>query len=644
MNLTVQLQQYFGYPKFRTGQQETIEYILAGHSALAIFPTGSGKSLCYQLSALNLPHLTLVVSPLLSLMHDQLSFLHEKGIPAASLDSSLSREAYAQVMEDVRSGRLKILMISVERFKNERFRQFIEHVAISLLVVDEAHCISEWGHNFRPDYLKLPHYMKALNIPQALLLTATAPVKVKKDVQEKFNIQDKHVVQTGFYRSNLDIAVEAVESESKQQRLIEIVHSNACPTIVYVTLQQSAEHVAQALINAGVKAAAYHAGLASDYRQLVQSRFMNDELSVVVATIAFGMGIDKSNISQVIHYDLPKSIENYSQEIGRAGRNGGASRCVVLGDLSGVSTLENFIYGDTPEPQSIKLALEHIVANTCNGQWEYQGMALSTLSNIRQLPLKTLLVALELHGVVEPMYSYFAEYRYKFLEDKSEILQRFNQERQHFLTMLFEQSVCKKVWCEPPLGANTQVQFSERERAIAALEYLDNQGLIELSAKGSTEVYRVNTDLLSQHGLVTELADYFAHKEQAEINRINEMISFLGNDSCLTAALCGYFDDDNAPAHCGHCSACRNGRVLLTQTNMNVDIADLELAEIYQEFKQAVEQASELNASHTLFAKFLTGLTAPLFTKIKAKKMRGFAQLELHRFQQVLAKVNAAIA
>jgi len=643
MNLTGQLQQYFGYPQFRAGQQETVEHVLSGHSALAIFPTGSGKSLCYQLSALNLPHLTLVVSPLLSLMHDQLSFLHEKGIPAASLDSSLSREAYAQVMENVRNGQLKILMISVERFKNERFRQFIEHVAISLLVVDEAHCISEWGHNFRPDYLKLPHYMKALNIPQALLLTATAPQKVKKDVQEKFSIHDQHVVQTGFYRSNLDISVEAVESSKKQQRLIDIVHRNACPTIVYVTLQQTAEYVAQVLLSAGVKAAAYHAGLASDDRQFVQSRFMNDELSVVVATIAFGMGIDKSNISQVIHYDLPKSIENYSQEIGRAGRNGDAANCVVLGDLSGVSTLENFIYGDTPEPQSIKLAIEHILADTRNGQWEFQGMALSTLSNIRQLPLKTLLVALELRGVVEPMYSYFADYRYKFIEDKAEILQRFNQERQDFISTLFEQSTCRKVWCEPPFGPNVKVQFVERERAIAALEYLDNQGLIELSAKGSTEVYRVNTELLSQHALVNKLADYFAHKEQAEINRINEMIAFLGNDTCLTAALCRYFDDDDAPKNCGHCSACRNDGVLLTQVPMSVDVAEAELREIYKEFKQVVEQTSELTSSHTLFAKFLVGLTAPVFTKIKAKKMRGFAQLELLPYQQVLAKVTTTL-
>ncbi|HBY41046.1 MAG TPA: recombinase RecQ, partial [Alteromonas sp.] len=181
-NLTDQLYQQFGFSQFREGQQQAIEQLLGGHSTLAVFPTGSGKSLCYQFTATLLPHLTLVISPLIALMHDQLDFLRSKGIPAASLDSTLSSEETRQVMQQARNGELKILMISVERFKNERFRRFIEGVPISMLVVDEAHCISEWGHNFRPDYLKLPQYQQQLNIPLVLLLTATAMRRVQKDM------------------------------------------------------------------------------------------------------------------------------------------------------------------------------------------------------------------------------------------------------------------------------------------------------------------------------------------------------------------------------------------------------------------------------------------------------------------------------
>ena len=315
IDLNLSLKQWFGFDSFRQGQEQTIKQLLNGQSSLAIFPTGSGKSLCYQLSAIHLPHLTLVVSPLLALMKDQLEFLAKKGIKAASIDSTLTSEQHKQVMSDVRSGYTKVLMVSVERFKNERFRQFIQSVNVSMLVVDEAHCISEWGHNFRPDYLKLPDYRKQLNIPLTLLLTATATKKVKKDMAARFNIAPEHVIQTGFYRNNLDLSVIPVTTENKNNMLLDVVNSQSGSGIVYVTLQHSAEQIAQFLKSQNINACAYHAGFDSDLRNRIQNDFMNDKIQIVVATIAFGMGIDKSNIRFVIHHDLPKSIENYSQEI-----------------------------------------------------------------------------------------------------------------------------------------------------------------------------------------------------------------------------------------------------------------------------------------------------------------------------------------
>lgn len=314
--LICSLKEVFGFKTFRQGQQQTIEHLLQGHSSLAIFPTGSGKSLCYQLTALQLPHLTLVVSPLLALMKDQLAFLANKGIAAASIDSSLTAEQNQEVMADAKNGQLKILMVSVERFKNERFRQFISSVNVSMLVVDEAHCISEWGHNFRADYLKLPAYQQELAIPLVLLLTATATKKVKNDMAKKFAIPSSNIVQTGFYRKNLDLSVMSVSTIDKNQQLLRsIQQQNGCG-IVYVTLQYSAEQVADYLCKNGLNAKAYHAGFDSETRQKIQDEFMTGSVVIIVATIAFGMGIDKSDIRFVIHYDLPKSIENYSQEIG----------------------------------------------------------------------------------------------------------------------------------------------------------------------------------------------------------------------------------------------------------------------------------------------------------------------------------------
>ncbi|MBU3824915.1 MAG: ATP-dependent DNA helicase, partial [Candidatus Oceanisphaera merdipullorum] len=358
MNLHQTLQQYFGFSTLRSGQEKVINTIMAGQSAAAIFPTGSGKSLCYQLPAVLLPHLTLVISPLLALMQDQLAFLARMNIPAASIDSTQSFDESRAVMQGVREGKIKVLMISVERLKNERFRQFIGQVPISLLVVDEAHCISEWGHNFRPDYLKLPAYCQSLNIPQVLLLTATATPAVINDMQQKFGLAKENVVITGFYRPNLYLEVLPVaESEKIATLIAQVSQSPTAPTIVYVTLQHTAEWVAQQLTSAGINAHAYHAGMEQDKRQALQQAFMAGHIPCIVATIAFGMGVDKADIRRVFHFDLPKSIENYSQEIGRAGRDGQASRCTLLGNQAGLNVLENFVYGDTPEPEAISALL-----------------------------------------------------------------------------------------------------------------------------------------------------------------------------------------------------------------------------------------------------------------------------------------------
>ena len=420
------LEQVFGYPQFRAGQEAAISAVLAGRSAAAIFPTGSGKSLCYQLPALLLPHLTLVVSPLLALMQDQLAFLQRHGIAAASIDSAQSRDEASAVMARAKAGELKILMISVERLKNERFRNFLQQVPISLLVVDEAHCISEWGHNFRPDYLKLPDYQRQFNIPQALLLTATATPNVIADMQVKFAIAESDVITTGFYRANLNLWVEPVTGAAKRQRLVQWMGERiGQPSIVYVTLQKTAEHIAQHLNQNGISANAYHAGLPHDQREGIQRQFMGGQLNCIVATIAFGMGIDKSDIRNVVHFDLPKSIENYSQEIGRAGRDGAPSECLVLANRDSLNVLENFVYGDTPELQGIRCVLDELREAIAEGQWEFMLLPLSDQSNIRQLPLKTLLVQLELRGLIAPRYAYFAEYRFKFLIEPDVLLAKF---------------------------------------------------------------------------------------------------------------------------------------------------------------------------------------------------------------------------
>ena len=643
------LKTYFGFDGFRTGQEQTITQLLNGDSSLAIFPTGAGKSLCYQLAAINLPHLTLVVSPLLALMKDQLAFLHAKGIAAASIDSTLSFEQSQQIIRDVRSGKIKILMVSVERFKNERFRQFIESIAISMLVVDEAHCISEWGHNFRPDYLKLPRYRQELNIPLVLLLTATATKQVKQDMANKFAIASEHVVQTGFYRNNLDLSVIPVTDEQKNHALLNVIEQNHGSGIVYVTLQHSAEKVAEFLQQQGLQAQAYHAGFKDDVRQRIQQDFMQGKTRIVVATIAFGMGIDKSDIRFVIHYDLPKSIENYSQEIGRAGRDKQNSACFTLANLDGIHTVENFVYADTPERSSIDYVLQNIRSEVHNGQWELQVLSLSNASNIKQLPLKTLLVQLELMGIISAKFSYFADFKFKFITPKEEIISRFTGERGEFLAQVFGCAKMKKVWGEPDFDVMHSRYQAPRKRIVSALEYLAEQQHIVLETKKATEVFSVNMAMLDNSDLVEQLFQYFVEKEQAEIERISRLVQFFQSERCLTQQLSHYFDDQHAPQQCGHCSVCRGQVAHLpyshNQSTVNVETIGLAIAQIQQHFSNLKTTATVLPKSLSIdtICRFLSGMSVPLFTRTKVRQLSYFGACQYMRYADIKMQVMAIL-
>jgi ATP-dependent DNA helicase RecQ len=632
------LQKVFGFNQLRPGQQQVVEAVLSGKSAAAIFPTGSGKSLCYQLSALHMPYLTLVVSPLLALMQDQLSFLQQRGIAAGSIDSQQSHEQQQQVMADARSGKLKILMISVERLKNERFRHFIAQVPLSMLVVDEAHCISEWGHNFRPDYLKLPQYRQGLNIPQVLLLTATATPAVIKDMCSKFSITKDNVVVTGFYRQNLDLSVMGVSEAQKLAVLRDLLGADSvAPSIVYVTLQNTAEQVARQLAQSGIEAQAYHAGMDSERREQVQRDFMSGSTPCIVATIAFGMGIDKADIRRIIHFDLPKSIENYSQEIGRAGRDGKTAFCTVLANRSHLTLLQNFVYGDTPDKQGIALVLEQIKQQS--GDWAIQLYSLSVKSNIRQLPLKTLLVYLQLQGVIAPKFSYFAEYKFKTRVPEDEIISCFEGERQQFVRQLFAASAKAKTWHSVDFDLLWQQYQGDRKRALTALEYFSDKGWIELQSSKMTEVYEIIDNSWQIDVLSSRLYELFINRQDSEIKRIEAMLALFEGDKCLSQALASYFADGQAPKHCGHCSVCRGQPAILPTGEALPVLPSASLPDWCQPYIKAAEQ-SQKRVSKEALARFLCGIRTPDTSLFKASRMPGFARLEGYPYAVVLEQVK----
>ncbi len=635
MTLSQQLlQQHFGFDQFRGGQQQVIDTILAGQSAAAIFPTGSGKSLCYQLPAIALPNLTLVISPLLALMQDQLAFLADKGIPAASIDSMQTRDQTQHIMQQVRMGQIKILMVSVERLNNERFRQFLQQIPISLLVVDEAHCISEWGHNFRPDYLKLPTYKQQFHIEQTLLLTATATDNVIDDMAKKFAIETHNVTTTGFYRSNLNLYVHGTSEGDKMNLLSQWLPSyHGQSGIIYVTLQQTAENVALNLQQQGIDAQAYHAGMDSDKRQFIQKQFMQGEVKLIVATIAFGMGIDKADIRYVIHYDLPKSIENYSQEIGRAGRDSQAADCLVLANKDNINVLENFVYGDTPERSEIEFVIKELLTQgqENHGQIDIVLYHLSSQSNIRMLALKTLLVYLELVGLIKPSHSYFAEYKFKLLTEESALLAAFPGERQAFIKAMLQSSQKAKIWYNVDFDAMAKLYSDDRQRMVRAIDYLDEKGFIELQTKQMTEVYQLLNANVDVSALSQQIHQQFSVKEQNEVSRISALINFFASDQCLSKQLAEYFSDAQLTQPCGHCSVCHGQVAVLPEKPMMQSLTDHNFINLTSEISAKLGS----QRSVTLLSRFLCGLTTPIFTKLRVRKLTGFAALEQYRYSDV---------
>ncbi|MEO6785386.1 MAG: ATP-dependent DNA helicase RecQ [Chthoniobacteraceae bacterium] len=365
MDLLQSLRTHFGHGAFREGQEAVIRALLDGESALALFPTGAGKSLCYQLPAVLLEGAALVISPLIALMKDQVDALRARGIAAARLDSSLTAEETQRVYADLREGKLKLLYVAPERLSGEAFLERLRRVKISLLAIDEAHCISEWGHNFRPEYLRLARVAEELSLRPVLALTATATPDVARDICKAFGIASERHVQTSFRRKNLHLRVTPCAANQKLAVLAKrLANAKVRPAVVYVTFQKTAEEVAAHLAKSGLAARAYHAGMTSEDRDAVQEAFMRGECEVIVATIAFGMGIDKADIRSVIHFNLPKTLENYQQEIGRAGRDGQPSLCELLACADDAVPLENFTLGDTPEPRAVEALVRKMLGGT----------------------------------------------------------------------------------------------------------------------------------------------------------------------------------------------------------------------------------------------------------------------------------------
>jgi ATP-dependent DNA helicase RecQ len=630
----------FGFGSFRPGQQQVVETLLAGRSALAVFPTGGGKSLCYQLPALMLEGVTIVVSPLIALMKDQIDDLQRRGIEAARLDSSLGAAEQRQIGERLRSGALELLYVAPERFNNERFLAQLARIRISLFAVDEAHCISEWGHNFRPDYLKLAERARELAAERVLALTATATPAVVADICAGFGIEEADAVVTGFYRPNLTLLMTPVAAGERDRLLLERLRERSPgSTIVYVTLQRTALRVADLLAKAGLPARPYHAGMSTEDRVAVQEWWAGARDGIVVATIAFGMGIDKADVRYVYHYNLPKSLESYSQEIGRAGRDGRGSVCELLACSDDVPTLENFAFGDTPTREALAGLLADVLEHPVGAEFALSEYELSLRHDMRPLVLRTALTYLELDGVLRQGTPFYAGYRLRPTGESFEaVYRRFDESRAGFLRRLIASGKTGRTWTTIEPDAAASALREPRGRIVTALEYLDEQGLIELQAAEVRQRYTVLARPDCENDVIERLLARFVRRERSETERIQNVLSLVTYDGCQVSALVAYFGEERAEP-CGHCSHCLNGR-----SQRLPEPEPRRPIEAVVDVKSLVElRAGNTDSLGTprQAARFLAGITSPASTRAKLTRHPLFGTLNDRRFLDILAWCEA---
>lgn len=520
------LEKSFGHRQFRRPQREIVESVLSGADTLAIMPTGGGKSLCYQLPAVLSEGVALVVSPLIALMKDQVDALAARGIPAAMINSAQSPEERRLALARLRLGSLKLAYIAPERFRMRSFARSLEGVKISLFAVDEAHCISQWGHDFRPDYARLGEAVEALGRPPVAAFTATATPEVRQDIVAQLNMRNPKVFVSGFARPNLSFNVTEVSGKAeKEMRVREIIAKHKVG-IVYCATRKSAQSLSEALWDDGVRHVVYHGGMSVAERDAAQEAFVGGRENVAVATNAFGMGIDRPDIRFVCHYELPGSVEAYYQEAGRAGRDGNPAYCEMLMMYSDKRVQEFFIDGANPEPDFIRAVYAAIRSNSDEG-----GECVMPADDIAECAAAKLRAA-----------------------------------RSAGRARRFSRGGTSAAAAQNSMAVSSAISILRR---LGILERFDIPGM---RSRG--------TRLLMPDLAASELdlpAEKLREKRRRDENKLRDMISFAYSRACRQEWILGYFGEADASA-CGVCDNCRRAANPAPSASRPLDLQEIEIA------------------------------------------------------------------
>lgn len=553
------LKETFGFNEYRHGQNDAVSAILEGRDALVVMPTGAGKSLCFQLPALVLPGVTIVVSPLIALMKDQVDDLQERNIAATFINSSLSGTEIARRLDEVTSGAIKLLYIAPERFYDAGFLQALKNITVSLFAVDEAHCISEWGHDFRPSYLQLKKAIEAVGRPPVAALTATATPDVRDDIVRALGLNNPFVLVTGFDRPNLTYGVIRATPTEKIGHVVDLVKKITGPGIVYAGTRDTVDSIAEILRMHNVKALAYHAGMDAGERERNQQRFMNDEAQVIVATNAFGLGIDKPNVRLLIHVDMPGTLEAYYQEAGRAGRDGKASYAVMLHHPSDRYLREFFLAGENPEPDLIRAVYRYltyqsgeVIYTTYSEILEGVGM------KVPELSVSTALKILEQGGYVKRPHTGVSEAFVRLARPLAEVEAAVNPRAkvQFLVWKLFRDRFGIDLEEGVHFSAESIVQGGEvsRESLGRSLRALAEKGFIHYEPPFRGQEIRLLQQVAPQE-LNLDWAAIKA-KRQREEEKLNRMENYAYAVGCRRAYILRYLGDENAKPKCDSCDNC----------------------------------------------------------------------------------------
>ncbi|TGJ88598.1 hypothetical protein E0Z10_g159 [Xylaria hypoxylon] len=661
------LKRDFGYDDFRYEQAAAIRAILRGDNALAVFPTGAGKSLCYQIPGIAFEELdaaglterqsktsaigsgiTIVVSPLIALMKDQVDALQRRGIPAACLDSTKTYDEQKSINASIREGRLRILYCAPERLNNEGFVESMKFVpgGIRLVAVDEAHCISEWGHSFRPDYLKVARFVSEIKAERVICLTATATPRVAEDVRRAFDIRESNVFRTSPYRPNLQLHAEAVKtSDDKFPRLLKFLKDHSGPTLVYVTAQKQAEGLARDLSKLGHVAACFHAGLSTEQKTKTQDAFMAGSVRIVVATIAFGMGIDKADIRNILHYDISNTVEEYSQQVGRAGRDGKPSFCTLYICRDDFWMRENFVRGDLPSRQSLQNLLEDIFLHEPTAKLPDGGdviklnqLALGKKHDVRASPLSIILATIELRfGLIRAITPEYSTYQF---ETGPGYDTQVKHDKSPEAKAIVSHNKKGRKWHTIDVNAVANDTMQPRADIIRKLNEFNDKGLIRVKTSGVLSRYKILKTLPStpkQVGAITDkLHAEMEDRETDAMKRFQTLCDLLTDTQCFARELTRYFGTElpNGKPNCGHCTYCLTGKPVVLPPKPKPPVDLIAIRDILS--------CCDVRDDPRFLARIAFGIKSPRITALKLDKTEVFGAMQNHEFESLLKEFTKA--